>query len=250
MQRSDFRNLFKSEAPVVLPVIHVLDASQVERNIEVLVSEGAQGCFLINHDFGIDQFIPILEEIRPKFPSLWIGVNFLATTALLAIPILEDLKRRGFTFDGYWADDGCIDETKGQSEQQIAQRIAALRQSSEWKGFYTGGVCFKKQRPVQSRFFESAARLATGYMDAICTSGEGTGISPDIEKILDLRRGAGESALLVASGINPDNAVRYAPYVDGFMVATGINIQDDFYNIDASKLKQLLAFCRHGVQQP
>jgi len=248
MQRSDFKKLFKSEGPVVLPVIHVLDASQVERNIKVLMGEGAQGCFLINHDFGIDQFLPILEEIRPKFPSLWIGVNFLATTALLAIPILEDLNRRGFTFDGYWADDGCIDESKGQSEQQIALRIAAFRQSSEWKGFYTGGVCFKKQRPVKSRFFASAARLATGFMDAICTSGDATGISPDIGKILDLRRGAGETALVVASGINPDNAANFAPYVDGFMVATGINIEDDFYNIDASKLKQLLAACNHGVQ--
>lgn len=249
MQRSDFKRMFSSEGPVVLPVIHVLSVSQVERNIDVLMSAGVRSCFLINHDFGIDRFLPILEEIRSTFPSFWIGVNFLATTALLAIPILDDLKRRGFAFDGYWADDGCIDELKGHSEQQTAQMIAALRQSSEWKGFYTGGVCFKKQRSVQSHFFEQAARLATGFMDAICTSGDATGLSPNIDKILDMRRGAGETALLVASGINPDNAAEFAPYVDGFMVATGINFQDDFYNIDASRLKQLLAICRRKTRQ-
>ena len=32
--------------------------------------------------------------------------------------------------------------------------------------------------------------------------------------------------------------------VDCFMVATGINITDDFYNIDTEKLRLLISACR------
>ena len=82
MNRNDFRKMFKSAGPVVLPVIHVLDREQAERNVRVLLNKGAAGCFLINHDFGVEQFLPIIAEVRQKFPSLWLGVNFLATLKL------------------------------------------------------------------------------------------------------------------------------------------------------------------------
>ena len=43
-----FHKRFKTPGPAVLPVIHVLDADQHDRNVEnsrLLVGEGAQGCF-------------------------------------------------------------------------------------------------------------------------------------------------------------------------------------------------------------
>ena len=36
MNRHEFRKLFKCVGPVVLPVIHVLDNAQAERNVRVL----------------------------------------------------------------------------------------------------------------------------------------------------------------------------------------------------------------------
>jgi predicted TIM-barrel enzyme len=49
---------------------------------------------------------------------------------------------------------------------------------------------------------------------------------------------------MLASGISPDNAASYGADVDGFMVATGINKLNDFYNIDAARLAQLMKFAR------
>ena len=248
MNRHEFRKFFKSVGPAVLPVIHVLDTAQAERNVRILVGEGAPGCFLINHDFGVEPFLPILAHVRSKFPSLWMGVNFLAVTGKLAFPVLGKLAREGVRIDGYWADDARIDERRGADDQQEAQDIAATLASSGWSGLYTGGTCFKKQREVAPEHYEYSARLATGYMDAVCTSGVATGHAADRGKIGTFRRGIGEHAMTLASGITPDNAHLYMDDVDGFMVATGINLDGDFYNIDAKKLARLLKLTRdHGA---
>ena len=56
MNRSDFHQFFGTDAPVILPVIHVLDHEQTAANIDILIENGVSGCFLINHDFGVEQF--------------------------------------------------------------------------------------------------------------------------------------------------------------------------------------------------
>ena len=48
----------------------------------------------------------------------------------------------------------------------------------------------------------------------------------------------------LASGITPENAHAYMADVDGFMVATGINRDGDFYNIEPAKLSRLLKLTR------
>ncbi len=249
MNRYDFRKLFKTVGPVVLPVIHVLDNAQAIRNVRILVEEGAQGCFLINHDFGVERFLPIIAHVRQNFPALWMGVNFLAVTGKDAFPVLGKLQREGVTVDGYWADDARIDERRAADDQPEAHDIARELASSGWSGFYTGGTCFKKQREVAPEHHEYSARIATGYMDAVCTSGVATGQAVDLTKIAAFRRGIGDHALTLASGITPENAPHYMDDVDGFMVATGINLDGDFYNISAPKLARLLKLTRqHGAR--
>jgi uncharacterized protein len=227
----------------------VQDNAQAERNVRILVGEGAAGCFLINHDFGVDRFLPIIAHVRQTFPALWLGVNFLAVTGKLAFPVLGKLKRDGVIVDGYWADDARIDERRPSDDQPEAHDIAGALASSGWSGFYTGGTCFKKQREVAPEHYEYSARLATAYMDAVCTSGVATGHAADMDKIRTFRRGLGVQAMTLASGITPDNAHLYMDDVDGFMVATGINRDGDFYNIEAAKLARLLKLTRdHGAR--
>jgi uncharacterized protein len=246
MKRNDFRKMFKSVGPVVLPVIHVQDSVQAERNVRVAIGEGAAGIFLINHDFAYPQFLPIIRHVRNKFPALWLGVNFLAVTGRDAFPVLEQLAKEGIAVDGYWADDACIDELGDVSNQTEAAEIAALKSARGWNGFYTGGTCFKKQREVDPVHHAVAAKLATHFMDAVCTSGVATGHAADLGKIRTFRNAIGDDTLMLASGITPENAAMYGSDVDGFMVATGINKDKDFYNIDASRLAQLLKFTREA----
>jgi predicted TIM-barrel enzyme len=59
----------------------------------------------------------------------------------------------------------------------------------------------------------------------------------------------GDHALTLASGITPENAHLYMEDDDGFMVATGINRDGEFYNIEAAKLGRLLKLTReHGAR--
>jgi len=146
MNRTDFHKLFKSPGPVVLPVIHVLETNRTLRNVETLLETGAAGCFLINHDFGVDEFQPIIRDVRARFPSLWLGLNFLAVTGRDAFPILGELEADGCAVDAYWADDARIDERV--ETQTEAAKIDDIREESGWSGMYFGGTAFKKQRPV------------------------------------------------------------------------------------------------------
>lgn len=242
MKRNAFRKAFRTIGPVVIPVIHVLDAKQTNANIAVSVRAGAAGIFLINHDFEKERLLPIIRQVRAAWPSLWLGVNFLAITGKDAFPILGQLAQENCQVDAYWADDARIDErTEAQAE---ADEIAAIRAESGWDGLYFGGVAFKKQRPVATADYARAAQIAQRYLDVVTTSGQATGIEAEDEKIAAFRANLSEAPLALASGITTENAVRYANAVDCFLVATGINVPGDFYTIDQSRLAALMAITR------
>jgi hypothetical protein len=157
MTRNDFHKLFKATGPVVLPVIHVLDTPRTLENVRILVGEGAAGCFLINHDFGVPQFEPIIRGVREAFPSLWMAVNFLAVTGRDAFPVLGKLQADGCQVDGYWADDARIAELLRTPARSRRHRQGA-QASSGWQGLYFGGTAFKKQREVDPANYQLAAQ--------------------------------------------------------------------------------------------
>jgi len=237
MQRSDLTAAFGHPGPYLFPVIHVLETRQVLDNIQTCADVPVSGFFLINHDFGVDAFLPIVRDVRRALPDLWLGLNFLAVTGADAFPVLGRLEQEGICIDAYWADDARIDENA--DTQKEASAIDRVRRESGWDGVYFGGTAFKKQRPVEPAHYEISARLAAGHMDVVTTSGIATGEAADLSKIASFRRGVGEEALAVASGITPENVTSYDD-VDCFLVATGINIEGDFYTIDRDRLMRLI----------
>lgn len=240
MHRDEFHKLFKSPGPVVLPVIHVLETPRTLRNVRETIGAGAAGCFLINHDFAPEQFLPIIRDVRTEFPAFWIGVNFLAVTGRDAFPVLGGLAEEGCAVDAYWADDARIDE---HGENAEAREIARVYEDSGWRGLYFGGTCFKKQREVAPEHYGDAAREACAFMDVVTTSGVATGHEAEIGKVETFRRAIGEATLALASGVTPENADTYAD-VDCFMVATGINEPGNFYDIDPERLDTLMRITR------
>ncbi len=240
MHRQDIKKYFKCCGPAILPVIHVLDKDQTARNVAIAVREGAPGIFLINHDFGVTEFLPIIQHVRLTFPSLWLGVNFLGVTGEDAFPVLAKLQSEGTGVDAYWADDARIDEKQDVGNQAQAQAIARTRSQCGWNGLYLGGTAFKKQRPVNEQDYEPSARIATAFMDVVTTSGKATGMATPSTKVDAFRRGAGDTALALASGVTPANIEQYADRVDIVLVATGIGKTGDFYNIDPVLLRRLL----------
>jgi len=138
MKRSQFKKEFKCTGPAVFPVIHVVDEKQVLSNVVVAIGEGAHGVFLINHDFNVETFLPIIEAVRSQYPSLWLGVNFLAVTGKVAFPILAALQQKGCNIDAYWADDARIDENVAGTEQREAIEIDRIRRQCGWQGMNFG----------------------------------------------------------------------------------------------------------------
>lgn len=242
MPEIDFKNAARRGETLVTPVIHVVDAAQALRNLDVIDAAGCPGAFLINHDFSVDQFLPILREVRAARPDLWLGVNFLDQPGNIAFPILGQLAREDCRIDAYWADDARMDERV--EVQEIALDIARIRAQSAWDGIYMGGVAFKKQRPVPEEHYALSARISVPYLDVVCTSGIATGHEADLSKIQIFRDAIGDAPLALASGITPENAADYCGLVDCFLVATGINYPGDFYNIDPARLDALLAVTR------
>ena len=243
MNRTDFHRLFKVAGPAVTPVIHVTDSAQIQKNIEIVIGEGAQGVFLINHDFGVEEFLPLIRTAREGFPNLWIGLNFLAVTGKDAFPVLGQLQSEGIPIDAYWADDARIDERRAKDDQVEAAEIDRIKAKSGWQGLYFGGTCFKKQREVPTDLYGTSAAIAANHMDVVTTSGIATGHEADTSKIDTFRRAIGEKPLALASGITPENAQAYAE-VDCFLVATGVNHERDFYNIDPKRLQKLIEVTR------
>lgn len=248
MTRQDFEEALTAAETTVTPVIHVQDVAQALRNLDIVQAAGCPGAFLINHDFPMGPFLPMVKEIRAARPDQWLGVNFLAQPGTIAFPVLGQLAAEGCRVDAYWADDARIDErTAHQSE---ADDMARIRAESGWKGLYFGGVAFKKQRPVPEDRYAEAARIARPYMDAVTTSGIATGHEADVSKIRIFRDAIGPAPLALASGITPENAAQYCGLVDCFLVATGINHPDDFYNIDPARLDALLTITRTYGETP
>ena len=100
------------------------------------------------------------------------------------------------------------------------------------------------QRPVADKDVGRAASIAAHYMDVVTTSGRATGEAASIQKIAQMRAECSNVAMALASGVTPTNAASYLPFVDCFMVATGVSPPGDFYNFDPLQLRALVHVSR------
>ena len=220
---------------VVLPVVHPIGLSEALASVEVAHAAGVKGVFVINQGMNDVDTLAFVREIWRRHPSLWVGVNLLGRSPAQA---LADTLGTCGRIDGIWSDNALIDERL--AEQPAAAEFVAARRARGWTGLYFGGVAFKYQRDVASDALGQATVLATSYMDVVCTSGPGTGRAAQIDKLVAMRQAVGsEVAIALASGVTAENVVAYLPYVDAFLVGTGIEAR--FGVLDADKLTALLA---------
>lgn len=197
----------------IFPVIHCRDFAQTLHNIGICENVGIKGVFLINHRISANKLLTIAENCK-RISRLWIGANFLGLSVSQALLKAKNL-------DGVWSDTLPTLEDKKNAET--------------WGGLLFGGVAFKYQPLV--RDVANAAKEATSLMDVITTSGDGTGIAADINKISKMKKAIGDFPLAIASGITPENITNYLPFANAFLVATGIS--KNFENLDYDKLMLL-----------
>jgi len=227
-----FREVFPN-THVVLPVIHVKNMEQAAENISIAQETGADGAFIIAHgSMAAINLIKIHQELCIHFPDFWIGANFLD---LMLHEVFDMIPPE---MPGVWVDNASLDNND-LSSAMIAQHIKELQMEKKWKGLYFGGFAFKYQRQPENLI--KSAILATEFVDVITTSGPGTGQAASVEKIATIRSAVGDYfPIAIASGITPANVKDYMPHANCFLVATGINKEGDFYNLDPKKTKDLI----------
>jgi hypothetical protein len=220
----------------VIPVIHFEDHKQALRNARLAFRLGADGVFLIHmscHDLELDE---PAQAIKAEFPERFVGTNRLSMDPQTAI-------RRDFALglDGTWADRCGINTDRMGDTASIIAALKEVRTHNPDFAFF-GSVAFKGQRrendPAQ------AALLAHHCGFIATTSGPGTGIPADFEKLDSMRRALGDNPLAIASGVDPDNVAAHLRYVTHILVATGIS--KSFHEFDEDKLERLIGIVREN----
>lgn len=219
----------------LLPVIHVADETQALEQVRIARDNGADGVWLIDHSNSAKELTEVYRKVRAEHSDFWIGLNFLdLSTADAAFLVAAQIKG----VDGLWSDDAGIEDI---GPQGWALRIPALFEKYGWHGEYFGGVAFKHQNHVHSQDVIAGSRMAaeaaSDWVPIICTSGSATGVAAEIEKIKAMSSVVGPNRLALASGVTPWNAAQYMPYVDHFLVATGIS--RNFHELDPEKVRML-----------
>ena len=230
--RTTFQTRFGNKA--VLPVIHVEDAAQARRNVDIAREAGADGVWLINHDISSTALLPVLAEVIAEQAGWFVGTN-----------LLDRYPHEAFTLlpagcGGLWADNPGIDERT--SEQPYAEQVsdAHVIADPSMHVLYFAGLDFKYQRKPDD--LAKACKLVAHYSDVACTSGPGTGHAANIDRIAALVSHLDGHPLAIASGITPDNVHTYLPYIDAFLVATGIS--SSFTELDPAKTRALVEAVR------
>ena len=179
----------------IVPVIHVLNAVQVEQNIMTCVQAGIKKVFLIGHKVSSLAVYEIAKSMKLRYPRLWIGVNFLE------IPYGDRLLMDIHPLDAIWFDEFVTEKIKGRH-------------------LVFSGVDFKYQK--KSSNLKEDCEKAMLYCDVVCTSGNATGKAPNLVKIKLMREALGDFPLAIASGVNEENAPLFKEFANYLMVATSI----------------------------
>ena len=211
---------------VLLPVVHPVGRSEAFESVRVAHAAGVKGIFLIDQGMTAPEVLQLVLEVRAMHPELWVGVNLLSRRPAEALAAALDACEG--RIDGIWSDNAESD----------AAAFVETRRARGWSGLYFGGTAFKYQRAVAEADLGRTAGAAAEYMDVICTSGPGTGMAADVGKVKAMRAGIGEHALALASGVTPENVRDYVPYVDAYLVGTGIEAR--FGVLDPRKVEALL----------
>lgn len=172
---------------VLLPVIHPVDPQSAMHSIAVAVRADADGIFLINQGMSSRSVLELATITREAYPDLWIGMNLLGHSPLSTLDDVE-----GRDLDAIW-EDLAINEATGPTREDILFRD-----------------------------LPSLLEVVVDFVDVVTTSGPGTGMAADKRKLQGFRALLGDHSLALASGVTVENVEEYLPYVDAYIVGTGI----------------------------
>ena len=218
----------------VLPVIHHRDTETSVAQADLAMRCGADGVFLISHEGrNADLFKPA-HLIRARHPTAKLGINLLGVSAVAALDAAVEAH-----INMLWTDNPDVSSLgPGKAAKAIG---FFLRLHAGFEFF--GSVAFKYQaiEPYPPGAAVEACKLGM----IATTSGAATGKAPAVHKLAGMRDAIGRNArLAVASGMTAENVNSFLPYVNDFLVATGVS--RDMHHFDEDLMVSFVTAVRRG----
>lgn len=214
----------------LLPVIHYADDNQAMRNAELAIEAGCDGVMLIEMSGRNTGLMFAGAAIKRRWPSAHVGINHLSTEPEKAIH-----NSIGAGVDSTWTDEQLTHSSSAADWE--ARRVVRLLRSTRPHPLFCA-VAFKYQAHEPEPAM--AARLAVNLGFIPTTSGHSTGVAADPARVEAMRAllEPGDP-LAIASGITPDNAGLFLPFVSHVLVSTGVSAS--FHEFDPARLRDLVA---------
>ncbi len=213
----------------IIPVIHYADDEQAMRNAARAFDAGCEGVLLIEMR-GRDSLLPdVARAIKSRWEDRLVGVNMLGAEPERALEWSLDLG-----LDMTWTDEQLTHSSDGDADE--ARRVRTLLSRHPDHLFFCG-VAFKHQRHEPDPVWAARAAVDLGFIPT--TSGSATGVAAEVDRIAAIREGLEADAPLgIASGITPENAASFSPFLSHILVATGVS--STFHEFDPLLLRKLV----------
>lgn len=220
----------------VWPVIHYDTIPQALANAAIAERCGCPGVFLISMDGRDDELDQAIMAVKHRFTELKVGGNFLSLSPSAALARCLELG-----IDATWTDRPGVTSFGPNLEALEISKV--LEQHPQHKFF--GSVAFKYQAPEHS---PAQAALAAANLGMIATtSGVATGEAADVKKLSQMKASLSALPLALASGVSPENAHLFTPYVDYFLVSTHISESATSPMLSEGRLQALMSVVRGGA---
>lgn len=232
-----FNELFVTKKPII-GVIHLKGTGdqdikeRAKKEIDLYVNGGLDGIIFEDY-FGT---YPYLEWALgyakdAKFPIPY-GVNCLNFDSL------NFKLARDYSCD-FLQLDSVVGHVKPRDEASLDAFFNLERPTCD--ALVMGGVRFKYQPVLSEKTEEEDLATAMGRCDAICVTGDGTGMETSQEKIERFKKAIGDFPLIICSGLTDLNCteqlkVADAAVVGSFMKDTGKDTGD----VCSEKIKLLM----------
>lgn len=182
-----------------------------KREIDIMYRNGVNAVLVENY-FGdqvdVENALKYLQEV---YPEKVYGVNLLGDSEMA----FNLARKYGAKFVQM---DSVCGHLEPNYEKPFLKKLETMRGDSDI--FLLGGVRFKYQPVRSGRSLEEDLKLGMERCDAIVVTGEGTGISTDIEKIKTFRTILGDFSLIIGAGMTAETAVEQLTYADGGIVGS------------------------------
>ena len=232
-----FSEVFKETKPII-GVIHLKGTDEADirerakREIELYLNGGLDGIIVEDYFGTYPNLVWALGYLQEQKLGIPYGVNCLNFDSL-CFKLARD-----FSCD-FLQLDSVVGHVKPRDEATLDAFFALERPTCT--SLVLGGVRFKYQPVLSEHTVEEDIETAKGRCDAICVTGDGTGMEAPIDKIRRFKLACGDTPLVICSGVTVDNCAEQLAVADGAVVGSFFkDTGKDTGDVSAEKIELLM----------